>query len=61
MAWELLPLSVCTGVGHNAYLRSHSFSFVLCSDRTVRIWKARGVQDSQMSDSGDAGDDGACA
>lgn len=45
----------------NAICTNMTHVFTAADDRTVRIWKARGVQDSQMSDSGDAGDDGACA
>lgn len=28
-----------------------------CSDRTVRIWKAHNLQDGQISDTGDLGED----
>lgn len=33
------------------------FNLLFCSDRTVRIWKARNLQDGQLSDTGDLGED----
>ncbi|XP_054974007.1 kinesin-like protein KIF21A isoform X1 [Sorex araneus] len=44
----------------NAICVNATHVFTAADDRTVRIWKARGVQDAQMSDSGDPGEDGAC-
>jgi kinesin family protein 4/21/27 len=34
-----------------------SILILFCSDRTVRIWKAHNLQDGQLSDTGDLGED----
>ena len=33
------------------------FNLLLCSDRTVRIWKTRNLQDGQLFDTGDPVED----
>lgn len=39
-------------------LCSHApFNLLFSSDRTVRLWKARSLQDGQISDTGDLGED----
>jgi hypothetical protein len=41
------------------YLSVHmsNLNLLFCSDRTVKIWKARNLQDGQISDTGDLGED----
>ncbi|XP_062971586.1 kinesin-like protein KIF21A isoform X7 [Cynocephalus volans] len=41
----------------NAICVNSTFIFTASDDRTVRIWKARNLQDGQISDTGDLGED----
>ncbi|XP_062051051.1 kinesin-like protein KIF21A isoform X3 [Lepus europaeus] len=41
----------------NAICVNSTHSFTAADDRTVRIWKARNLQDGQISDTGDLGED----
>uniref|UniRef100_G3T6Z8 Kinesin family member 21A n=1 Tax=Loxodonta africana TaxID=9785 RepID=G3T6Z8_LOXAF len=40
----------------NLFIISSFLIYLFCSDRTVRIWKARNLQDGQISDTGDLED-----